>query len=202
MVFMFSDESLNLLDGTDFNHIREALTNCTIFKDADVEIVPTYKFFQIKKSLIPNSNRMLIQFIDISAKIFYDDVKAQEEYMNITTSSMSHEMRNPLNAIIAQCTVLALIILDLAAFILRIHHKLSADELVIANTIQDKISRSVEIMKTSSQLLLFNVEGILGVAQIRANKFQKNITEFDVGKCLDEIVGIQQFKADQLGIEV
>ena len=98
--------------------------------------------------------------------------------------------------------MLALIILDIAAFILRIHHKLSADELAIANTIQEKISRSIGIMKTSSQLLLFNVEDILGIAQIRANKFQKNITEFNVGKCLDDIVGIQQFKAEQLGIEV
>ena len=196
MVFLFSDESLRLLDGNDFNKIRDMLKDCTIFKEADLDVVPSYKFFQIKKSFIPNSNRMLIQFIDISAKIFYDDVKAQEEYMNVTTSSMSHEMRNPLNAIIAQCTMLALIILDIAAFILQIHHKLTPDELDIAKAIQAKITRSVSIMKTSSQLLLFNVEDILGMAQIRANKFQKNITEFDVGKCLDSIVSIQQFKAE------
>lgn len=43
--------------------------------------------------------------IDISAKIFYDDIKATEEFMNITTSTISHEMRNPLNSIIGQCSI-------------------------------------------------------------------------------------------------
>ena len=63
-----------------------------------------YKFFQIKKTKIISNNqtsRYTLQLIDISAKIFYDDLKAQEEFMSITTSTISHEMRNPLNSIIA-----------------------------------------------------------------------------------------------------
>lgn len=48
-----------------------------------------------------------MQFIDISAKIFYDDIKAQEEFMSLITSTISHEMRNPLNSIISECKVMA-----------------------------------------------------------------------------------------------
>ena len=46
--------------------------------------------------------RYTIQFIDISSKIFYDDMKAQEEFMSVITSTISHEMRNPLNSIVCQ----------------------------------------------------------------------------------------------------
>ena len=129
MVFMFSDQNLKLLDGNDYTQMQDVLKNCAIFRDADIDVVPKYKFFQIKKSFIPNSKRLLIQFIDISAKIFYDDVKAQEEYMNITTSTISHEMRNPLNSIMAQCTVLVMICVELATFINSIKHKLTPSEL-------------------------------------------------------------------------
>ena len=113
---------------------------------------------------------------------------------------MSHEMRNPLNAIIAQCTVFAMIIADFAAFIFKIRHKLTPDELDIANKIQEKIVSSVNVMKTSSRLLLFNVEDVLGMAQIRAQKFQKTISEFNLRRCLEEVVSIQQFKAEQQNI--
>ena len=43
-----------------------------------------------------------LQFIDISASIFYDDIKAQEGFSTLINSTISHEMRNPLNAIISQ----------------------------------------------------------------------------------------------------
>ena len=42
----------------------------------------------------------IIQLIDISPKIFYDELKAEEEFTAIINSTISHEMRNPLNSII------------------------------------------------------------------------------------------------------
>lgn len=43
-----------------------------------------------------------MSLIDISSRIFYDDIKAKEEFTNLINSTISHEMRNPLNAIINQ----------------------------------------------------------------------------------------------------
>jgi signal transduction histidine kinase len=71
--------------------------------------IPTFQFFQIKKCPCKNingENVILLQFIDISAKIFYDDLKAQEDFTTLINSTISHEMRNPLNSIISQCKVI------------------------------------------------------------------------------------------------
>ena len=202
MVFMFSDQNLTPLDGNEYTQIQEVLKDCAIFSDQGIEVVPKYKFFQIKKSQIPNSKRLLLQFIDISAKIFYDDLKAQEEYMNITTSSVSHEMRNPLNSIIAQCTIMFMILAELLAFINAIRHKLTPAELEQLTSIRERLEKSVTIMKTSAQLLMFNVEDVLGMAHIRAKKFKKVVSEFSVRKCLEEVMSIQMFKAEQLHVEL
>lgn len=50
--------------------------------------------------------RITLQFFDLNSKIFYDDIKAQEEYMSLTNSTISHEMRNPLNSILAMCKII------------------------------------------------------------------------------------------------
>lgn len=57
-------------------------------------------------------------------------------------------------------------------------------------------------MKTSAQLLLFNVEDVLGMAHIRAKKFKKVITEFNLKSCIEEIMSIQHFKAQQQKIQM
>ena len=109
MVFMFSNENTDLLNNNNQStEIQKMLQKCKIFQDVEIDLVPTYNFFQIKKSHIISVNkskRYTLQLIDISAKIFYDDIKAQEEYMSITTSTISHEMRNPLNSILSQCKI-------------------------------------------------------------------------------------------------
>lgn len=105
-VFMFEEQSKdNILDSNDNNtQIQKAIMKCPVFKDLSLKFLPTFKFFQIKKSEIDvreGVKRYTFQFIDISAKIFYDEIKAQEEFMSLITSTISHEMRNPLNSIIS-----------------------------------------------------------------------------------------------------
>ena len=63
-------------------------------------------------------------------------------------------------------------------------------------------TNSLQTQKTSSSLLLMNVEDILGFAQIRAGKFSKNIKLFDIKKAVEEIMVIQQYKADSLNINM
>ena len=41
----------------------------------------------------------MIQAIDISADILYDNAKAQRQFQEMSNACLSHEMRNPLNAI-------------------------------------------------------------------------------------------------------
>jgi signal transduction histidine kinase len=51
----------------------------------------------------------MICFIDISSKILYDTSKAEGELLSLINSTISHEMRNPLNSIINQCQILKVI---------------------------------------------------------------------------------------------
>ena len=78
-------------------------------KGIDDEYIPKFKFLQIKKSLIKSFNleeqRTMICFIDISQKILYDTSKAEGEFLSLINSTISHEMRNPLNSIINQCKI-------------------------------------------------------------------------------------------------
>ena len=71
----------------------------------DVEFVPKFKFIQFKKSEIKNNNgsdKVMLCFNDISQKILYDTTKAEGEFLSLINSTVSHEMRNPLNSIINQ----------------------------------------------------------------------------------------------------
>jgi len=51
----------------------------------------------------------MICFIDISQKILYDSSKAEGEILSLINSTISHEMRNPLNSIINQCKIIQVI---------------------------------------------------------------------------------------------
>ena len=76
--------------------------NCMIGIEED--FIPTFKFFQFKKSFIRDSmsgqESIMLCFMDISQKILYDTSKAEGELLSLINSTISHEMRNPLNSII------------------------------------------------------------------------------------------------------
>ena len=120
-IFMFENKGGKLVtDKNEHNQIQQALQECSIFEGLDIQNVPSYRFFQIKKHMVTTEDgtqRFTLQFIDISAKVFYDDLKAQEEFMSLITSTISHEMRNPLNSIISQCKIQEQNIRELKAMI-------------------------------------------------------------------------------------
>ena len=63
------------------------------------------KYVQIKHSSLThakNKNRVMLQIIDISDSILYDKEKAQNTFLALINACVSHELRNPLNSIIAQ----------------------------------------------------------------------------------------------------
>jgi hypothetical protein len=56
--------------------------------------------------------------------------------------------------------------------------------------IYEEITKSNNIMTSSSNLLLLNVEDILGFAQLKAGKFVKNVKKFNIKRAIDDIVSI------------
>ena len=78
-------------------------------KDVNVDYMATFKFFKIQKSIVKTKAdepiKFMLAFVDISQKILYDTSKAQTELLSLINSTISHEMRNPLNSIINECKI-------------------------------------------------------------------------------------------------
>mmetsp|Transcript_27637 Transcript_27637/g.41920 ORF Transcript_27637/g.41920 Transcript_27637/m.41920 type:complete len:92 (-) Transcript_27637:242-517(-) len=90
----------------------------------------------------------------------------EREYMAVMNSTISHEMRNPLNSIYSQVDVQERKIVEL--------EKLAGSE-VKSKEIFDAFKKSLRISKSSCKLLKFNVEDILALPQLKQGKFSKNV---------------------------
>ena len=47
-----------------------------------------------------NSEKMMIQIIDISDKMLYNEVRAEQSFFTLMNAAVSHELRNPLASLI------------------------------------------------------------------------------------------------------
>jgi signal transduction histidine kinase len=68
--------------------------------------------------------------------------------------------------------------------------------------IYDQIFKGHKLQFSSSNLLLLNVEDFLGLAQIKAGKFFKNINKFNIKTTIEEIMEMQSYQAEtkQIGL--
>ena len=91
-------------------NLDNVIKGLSSMKNIDEEYIPKFKFFQIKRSFVKGTSKLdsktMICFIDISQKILYDTSKAEGEFLALINSTISHEMRNPLNSIINQCKII------------------------------------------------------------------------------------------------
>ena len=55
---------------------------------------------------------------------------------------------------------------------------------------------------SSTKLLRFLVNDILDFSQLRAGKFRKDCGNFNIKDSIEEIIMIQQYKADQTGVKI
>ena len=58
------------------------------------------QYIQIKTQSVRDGVKM-IQMIDISQKILYDEMKAEKALLTLITATVSHELRNPLYSLIS-----------------------------------------------------------------------------------------------------
>ncbi len=92
----------------EYSEFFEVISDSPNMKNISRDFLPSFLYFQIKRCTRINEKgikKHTLQFIDISAKIFYDDIKAQEEFVSLINSTISHEMKNPLNSIVNECII-------------------------------------------------------------------------------------------------
>lgn len=109
-------------------------------------------------------------------------------------------MRNPLNSIINQCKLLYTFITQQFNLISKNKQALGQQATIELEDLHGEIMNSVSVMNSSSNMLLLHVEDILGYAQLKAGKFIKDIKSFNVRRTIDEIISIQQYKAEAKNI--
>ena len=60
--------------------------------------------FKIKRIQVINrrdGEKKLLQIIDVSNKMLYNEAKAEKSFLTLINAAVSHELRNPLNSIVA-----------------------------------------------------------------------------------------------------
>ena len=80
-----------------------------IIKDEQPENGLTTRFFSAKSLRIDGKDRyitkegeLMLQLQDISLRVYSQSLNIEKQYLTIMNSTVSHEMRNPLNAILSQ----------------------------------------------------------------------------------------------------
>mmetsp|Transcript_17098 Transcript_17098/g.26446 ORF Transcript_17098/g.26446 Transcript_17098/m.26446 type:complete len:94 (-) Transcript_17098:171-452(-) len=93
--------------------------------------------------------------------------------MSIMNSTVSHEMRNPLNAIVSQIDRQRSNIKAVVDFVEKLAPEGKASEEF--SRIKKEFEASLGISQSSTNLIRFNVEDLLALPQLKAGKFTKNL---------------------------
>lgn len=64
------------------------------------------------------------------------------------------------------------------------------------------MAKCTHVQECSTKLLNFYVNDFLSLAQIKNKKFRKDCSTFDVKECVQEVISIQQHKADYQKIDL
>ena len=97
-----------------------------------------------------------------------NSARAEREFL----SAMSHEIRTPLNAIIGMLTIAK-----------------NSDD-------QDKISECINKAENASNLLMSIINDVLDMSKIEANKLEIAVTDFNMGKMVEEITNVVNIRAE------
>ena len=106
----------------------------------------------------------------------------------LVNATVSHELRNPLNSLLAQ-NILNTTLYDELKKIARD----SSVDITIRNKILligDQLQQGLHIQESTANLMVFLVQDLLDYSQIRAGKFRKNIKEFNIRDAIEEVMCI------------
>ena len=161
----------------------------------------------------------MVQFIDISKTVQYDEAVQQKQFASMLNATVSHEMRGPICSISQNIDQQAIELeaiknefchfqKELADLVKTIPKTLLKTSAPIHNKLKTmkkfvkKCGKSIKAMDylkgnitTGSKLLGFYVQDLLDLAQIRSGKIVKNIERTDINEVLQEILQTQEIGA-------
>ena len=131
---------------------------------------------KITKFMRNQKQRTMVQIIDISRSILYDQQKASNQVQEMVNAMVSHEMRNPLNSIVAQNIEKRNLFKHMSEQV-DVLKKNDSDKRAIISLENSltQLNHGMSIQEASADILTFIIQGMLDFAQIKADKFRKNI---------------------------
>ena len=115
-----------------------------------------------------NKEKFMLQIIDVSHGIMYDQQKAENTFLALINACVSHELRNPLNSIIAQNIEKQHLYSELSKLIDSYRDKENTGqmkELLDKITgIQDSLNEGLKIQQSSANIMTFIVQDLLDYA--------------------------------------
>lgn len=173
-------------------------------KDQTVKEDDLKYYFKIKKKkYVKNKEeKILIQVVDITKTILYEEVYAQNQFLAITNATVSHELRNPLQSICTQNLKINLCLKELINLISNNDGKTMKEMKKPIKKIVKMIQGSNQIQDSSANMMSFLVDDLLDFAQLNAGKFRKVTKAFNLREAIAEVVSVQKEKAKMAGINL
>lgn len=95
----------------------------------------------------------MLQIVDISDQIMYDQTQAQNDVLSLINVCISHELRNPLNSITAEN-------IRKKSLLMKLQKSANVTSPQVKNYMKEMIE-SIEVQDSQSYLMQFLVQGIL-----------------------------------------
>lgn len=159
---------------------------------------------------LDQSIKRILQIIDVSDRLLYDEVKAECKFQTMISATVSHELRNPLNSLICNLQYMNHNLKSMKQGMSMIQPESQPSQESLKDS-KELLQNSYEGIKTSgryitnsAQLIDFFVHDMLDYTILTSKKenFTKNIETFDIKESIEQIIGIMKDKADMKKIEI
>ena len=144
----------------------------------------------MQETTLNQESYFMFMINDVSTFIRYQRLIGEKKLLEQINAIVSHEMRNPLNSILAMINK---IIYHKDVILHNIEDPEIRDflrDLLVEN--MDEITACTMTLRASTKLLEFEVSDMLTLAQIESNKFRINIVSFDIREAVLEVMEIQK----------
>ena len=144
----------------------------------------TKRYIQFKKQIQyqeEETNLQVLKIVDISNEIMYDIANGEKKLLSLINATVSHDMRNPINAILSQNVKQQQVN---AKFLEMMNTEI--ENLTVSKMkkriekFHKELKESISIQSSSTKILQYLVNDTLDFGLLRAGKFRKNSFNFNI----------------------
>ena len=128
----------------------------------------------------------MLQILDCSKEVLLGKEKDLSDGLQLVNATVSHELRNPLNSLIAQNIEKRALYKELKKVILT--GGMDPNTKQQLEKITKQLEQGLNVQESAASLMEFLVQDLLDYAQIKNNKFRKNLTKFNIKEAINQVV--------------